>query len=846
MVGIILFSVAICSMIYTVFSSYQAREIIQFREHEMGNVEETLKGNVLMAYDLLEYSYQKAHDNSYLEKEYGPRLIAIIDIAEGIIKDNLEKVKSGQLDEAQARENAQNGIAKIRYDNGTGYVWINDTGTPYPKMIMHPTAPQLAGQVLNNPKYNCAQGKKKNLFQAFVEVTANADNQGFVDYVWSKPSSDGKLSEDQPKLSYVRRIPQWNWIIGTGVYVDEAIRDAVERTKNEISRMRFNNGNGYFWINDISQPYPKMVMHPISPTLVGKVMDDPKYNCALGKDQNMFLAFVDKTRDTGEGFVDYVWPRPQSNSGSNAAAPKLAFVKRFAPLGWVIGTGEYTDDIEMIIKTKSEEISATTRSLAYKILLFSLVTLSLLFFVIRFLNNRLLINPLKENIGFASRVANGDLTGQIKAKSEDEIGDLTKALNKMVRDLSRMFKGVMNNSHTLNASSTTMLDFAGEMAGKADEMSDRSITVATSAEEMSTNMQSVASSMEEAATNVQLVAAATEEMDVTTREIGEQLVIATDITQQAVQDSDQVSEGMNTLGAAAREINKVTEVITEISEQTNLLALNATIEAARAGEAGKGFAVVANEIKELAKQTADATGEIKSKIAGVQNSTSASVEQIAGITTIIAKVNEIVTSINSSVSQQSAATSEIAENVGQVAQGIQEVNENVAQASVVNQSVTGDIVQLQKSASLIAENCLETKEFSREMNKISAYLNKMVEEFDLGEEKFNIAKVKEAHLAWKQRLEVVLQGRKKMQPDEVVAHTHCEFGKWYQGKSAAIFTNLPLFQEIGVHHEAVHTIAREIVSLYNQGKEQEAQDKLMMFEDERKALFDKLDELYVI
>ncbi|MBU0961827.1 MAG: cache domain-containing protein [Proteobacteria bacterium] len=846
MTGILIVSVATCFMVYTVFSSYQAREITQFREHETKNVEEILRGNVLMAYGLLEHSYQKAHDKNYLEEEYGPRLVATIDIAEGIIKDNLEKVKAGLLDEAQARENAQNGIARIRYDNGTGYVWINDTGTPYPKMIMHPTAPQLAGQVMNNPKYNCAQGQKKHLFQAFVEVTANDENQGFVNYVWPKPSSDGKLSEDQPKLSYVRRIPQWDWIIGTGVYVDDAIRDALERTKKEISLMRFNSGNGYFWINDITQPYPKMVMHPISPALEGKVMDDPKYDCALGKDQNMFLAFVDKTRDTGEGFVDYVWPRPQSGGGSNVTAPKLAFVKRFDQLGWIIGTGEYTDDIEMVIQAKAEAISAATRSLINQIVLFSLATLTLLFFVVRFFNNRLLLNPLKENIAFASKVANGDLTSQIKANSKDEIGDLAKALNKMVKDLSRMFKGIKNNSHTLNASSTTMLDFSGTMSSEADEMSNRSITVATSAEEMSVNMQSVASSMEQASTNVQLVAAATEEMDATTREIGEQLSTATTITQQAVQDSDKVSKSMETLGAAAQEINKVTEVITEISEQTNLLALNATIEAARAGEAGKGFAVVANEIKELARQTAHATGEIKNKIAGVQNSTAASVGQIAGITAIIAKVNEIVISINSSVSQQSAATSEIAENVGQVAQGIQEVNENVAQASLVNQNVASDIVQLQKTAGVISENCLETTAFSREMNKISAYLNKMVEEFDLGDEKFDIAKVKEAHLAWKQRLEAVLQGRRKMQPDEVVAHTNCEFGKWYQGQSAAIFTDLPLFQEIGRHHEAVHSIAKEIVSLYNQGKEREAQDKLKRFEDERKSLFGKLDELYVI
>src|SRR5207249_170766 len=83
------------------------------------------------------------------------------------------------------------------------------------------------------------------------------------------------------------------------------------------------------------------------------------------------------------------------------------------------------------------------------------------------------------------------------------------------------------------------------------------------------------------------------------------------ITEEATRQAARISEQMNHLGAAAQEIGKVTETITEISSQTNLLALNATIEAARAGSAGKGFAVVANEIKELAQQTARATEDIK-------------------------------------------------------------------------------------------------------------------------------------------------------------------------------------------------------------------------------------------
>ena len=116
---------------------------------------------------------------------------------------------------------------------------------------------------------------------------------------------------------------------------------------------------------------------------------------------------------------------------------------------------------------------------------------------------------------------------------------------------------------------------------------------------------------EQAATNIALVATATDEMTSTINEIVKSTEKAQEITKSAVREAGSASEKVDELGRAAVEIGKVTEAITEISEQTNLLALNATIEAARAGEAGKGFAVVANEIKELAKQTAGATGDLR-------------------------------------------------------------------------------------------------------------------------------------------------------------------------------------------------------------------------------------------
>ena len=180
-------------------------------------------------------------------------------------------------------------------------------------------------------------------------------------------------------------------------------------------------------------------------------------------------------------------------------------------------------------------------------------------------------------------------------------------------------------SAELSASSARMSD-------GSREASDKAHAVAAAAEQMTANVMSVASGMEQTSTNLGTVATATEQMTSTIGEIAGNSEKARRITEEATRQAARIGEQMNQLGAAAQEIGKVTETITEISSQTNLLALNATIEAARAGSAGKGFAVVANEIKELAKQTAAATEDIKGRIAGVQSSTAGGIAEIGKVT----------------------------------------------------------------------------------------------------------------------------------------------------------------------------------------------------------------------
>ncbi|MGI6655635.1 MAG: methyl-accepting chemotaxis protein [Desulfobulbus sp.] len=456
-----------------------------------------------------------------------------------------------------------------------------------------------------------------------------------------------------------------------------------------------------------------------------------------------------------------------------------------------------------------------------------------------------LIRPVID-ITTAVKNIKGDLTRRVPVVTNDEIGELAKWFNVFLEQQERIIGELGARAAILQQTSHTLDTQSKQLNSGATDTATRSKQVHEGAHHMNTNMHSVAAASEQAATNVNAVAAAMEEMSATVREIASNSETARGIAHKASTEANSTAERVNLLGNAVNEIGKVTEVITEISEQTNLLALNATIEAARAGESGKGFAVVANEIKELARQTAEATGDIKDKIEAIQSTTSDAVTEINRIAGIIGEVNEIVTAIASAVEEQSAASSEIASNLHQASLGIQEVNEHVAETTTITGSISSDIAEVSTSARQMNIATMEVNTQIEALAELSGRLMQIVEQFTTTPPRFDFAKVRSAHMQWYTRVVTAFNiNKEEIRADSVVSDHECDFGKWLFGPEAKSLESNPHYSKLTALHKTFHEHTKAIFQLLHEGQRTKATERLHEFEKNREELLRELDAFYL-
>jgi methyl-accepting chemotaxis protein len=409
---------------------------------------------------------------------------------------------------------------------------------------------------------------------------------------------------------------------------DEAKQQAIAAVK----RLRYDKTE-YFWINDLGKPVPTMVMHPTVPALDGKVLDEERFNKAIslqaGSDgeklrverKNLFVSFKEVVEKTGEGYVEYLWPRPLAGGGvTDELFTKLSYVRKFEPWGWVVGSGIYIDDVDQIFASAARQ----------SVLIALGATLLLLLggWVVRKSIVTEFGGEPRAALKATSRIAAGDLTHTISLQAGDRESVLF-VLAHMQASLKEMLQAIFTN--------------AGKVQASIERLSAESNEINLATQVQAAAVRHTRSAISDVSNSVEVVNGLVHATEDGAHAVagrahdGAAVAVKVALEMQAIADTVAASSlQVSRLVASSSEIGQMARVIKEIADQTNLLALNAAIEAARAGEQGRGFAVVADEVRKLAERTSKATSEIGCILQGIRSDTENAVDGMQAAAPVIA------------------------------------------------------------------------------------------------------------------------------------------------------------------------------------------------------------------
>lgn len=377
-------------------------------------------------------------------------------------------------------------------------------------------------------------------------------------------------------------------------------------------------------------------------------------------------------------FVLYEWALPTDPAKT---APKITYAEAEPNWGWIVSGGSYKSDFD---------------NGANKILRVLMITLGvslLLGAIILWIFAYILVRPIKQIMDVAEQAASGDLRiKEIKIKSNDEIGKLASAVNRMVDNLREVIGGIIDSSKSVAAA-------AEYISASSEEIADKSMRQAQSA-------SAITELFKELSTAINFVAASSEEAAGLSNETRETAGKGGKVVEASIDGMKKVNARMTQLELDSSKVGNIIEVIDDIAEQTNLLALNAAIEAARAGDQGRGFAVVAVEVRKLAERSSMATKEITDIIKAMQENNNLSVAAVADSVRQSTQTGEAFGEIIRMVNQSSSKVSEIAasseEEAAQAAEVMQAV-ESIAAASEDTATASKETAETCQSLSRLSE-----------------------------------------------------------------------------------------------------------------------------------------------
>jgi methyl-accepting chemotaxis protein len=328
------------------------------------------------------------------------------------------------------------------------------------------------------------------------------------------------------------------------------------------------------------------------------------------------------------------------------------------------------------------------------------------------------IKPIHETVRMAENIADGNLSGhEIDIKTEDEIGILGKALNRMKNNLKDMISKVKES--------------AGEVAAGADGISGLSDSASSGAEKQTAQIAQVVTAVEEMSSTVAEVAKNSADAAGSANKAKDSAAAGSSIVQSSIEGMERIAKSVESsaktiegLGKSSDQIGEIVAVIDDIADQTNLLALNAAIEAARAGEQGRGFAVVADEVRKLAERTTKATKEIADMVKMIQKDTADAVATMSEWSREVKNGVELSNKAGDSLKQIVSLVQNVTDMINQIATATEE-------QSAASEEITSNIEDIAKVSKDTAGGASKSSESAKDLKRLSENLQKLVERFRL-------------------------------------------------------------------------------------------------------------------